>query len=885
MKYTSPKPPKTKELDATLQSKISGSNSSGDKDELVPPPPMPYNDNLQQPKLNGSTTDSPTVEIPANNSITSPLTKDNIKSVSTTINNEFSTTKSIETNNNNNNVSGNDSAIVNISDDIEPRPRSNLLALLDREYKNNGNGEGGIHKNQAVQDESDICTIRSDTDKADIDKYDIKAESESNKNRDTEETNSEATTLEKQDCIETIKTNETVDFDSVDSSEDDKQQLNSLEYFKPLQEAQSTNEHATSFHRSASMEPLGLLGQSTSIEDETTIRQINSEEIPPGSSTPIVYDMSNEDPASPLMSDINASSGMGSPSLSTANTTSEIGGDTYFDASLDGALAAARRRRIEEDEEKKQRRDSFEDDLVHVTLPPRVTRTTLTGYARDDDSNNNNSAGSPFLTTPTRNRATSPLPPAHPLSPRQEFAHTHSLLDDCSDEEEETSIRIESPERNINSYSCLPRSVARSTSEGSPFSYFKKQQKQENHRQQNTSSYLTGPNSATKVANNNIQQALLKTRHRRWDCQSTLAGPHAQSNQVFDISHRVYYTHTGYYPETNGEIAIAARLSVSVDSIKAAALASGLWRTVRLVNLPKGLFGSNRSSIDESIDEDLCALLKMLHTTFPVLDQLNFGGDISADNTSKADDDNDDWRNEIVSFIMECVPNLVAIDGFVVERDVEIGNSNSQEDESVVTLNSIDDDRGRLNIITSSNSQHDSSDRAAENIAYCNANSEYVSMLSELVDGDEAETPKEAKSSDEADNSNHQTTLIKGSHTMQDFIEEDDTKKVSPLTLATSTESANSSQSWGSTNSSSSRPPPCPTSSTKPRSRLPTKPIDKKKPKAGSFVKAGSRLKRRVLGMMPAVSIMDDDFDDDDDDDDLEDVEDGDSEDCPTDLL
>jgi len=634
------------------------------------------------------------------------------------------------------------------------------------------------------------------------------------------------------------------------------------------------------------MEPLGLLGQSTSIEDETTIRQTNSDEIPLTSSTPIVYDMSNEDPASPVMSDINASSGLGSPSLSTANTTSEIGGDTYFDngARLDGALAAARRRRIEE-EEKKETRDIFEDDLVHVTLPPRVTRTTLTGYTRDDDSsNNNNSAsGSPFLTTPTRNRATSPLPPAHPLSPRQEFAHTHSLLDDCSDEEEETSIRIESPERNINSYSCLPRAAARSTSEGSsPFSYFKKQQMQENHRQQHTASSLTGPNSATKVANNNIQQALLKTRHRRWDCQSTLAGPHAQSNQLFDISHRVYYTHTGYYPQTNGEIAIAARLSVSVESIKAAALASGLWRTVRLVNLPKGLFGSNRSSIDESIDEDLCALLKMLHTTFPVLDQINFGGDISADNTSEEEDNNDDWRNEIVSFIMECVPNLVAIDGFVVERDEEVGNSNSQEDESIVSLNSMGDDRGRLNIITSSNSQHDSSDRAAENIAYCNANSEYVSMLSELVDGDDAEPPIEAKSSDEADNSNHQTTPTKGSHTLQGSTEEDDTKKVSPLTLATSTESNNSSQSWGSTSSSSSRPPPCPTSSTKPRPRLPTKPMKKDKPKTGSFVKAGGRLKRRVLGMMPAVSIMDDDFDDDDD---LEDIEDGDSEDCPTDLL
>ena len=80
MKYTSPKPPKTKEVDATLQSKISGSNSSGDKDELVPPPPLPYNDNLQQSKLNGSTAESPTEEISANNKhITSPLTKDNIK--------------------------------------------------------------------------------------------------------------------------------------------------------------------------------------------------------------------------------------------------------------------------------------------------------------------------------------------------------------------------------------------------------------------------------------------------------------------------------------------------------------------------------------------------------------------------------------------------------------------------------------------------------------------------------------------------------------------------------------------------------------------------------------------------------------------------------------
>ena len=161
------------------------------------------------------------------------------------------------------------------------------------------------------------------------------------------------------------------------------------------------------------------------------------------------------------------------------------------------------------------------------------------------------------------------------------------------------------------------------------------------------------------------------------------------------------------------------------------------------------------------------------------------------------------------------------------------------------------------------------------------------------MDGDNAETPREAKIVDEADNSNHQTTQttpIKGSYPLQGSIEEEDTKKVSPLTLTTSTESNNSSQSWGSTNSSSSRPPPCPTSSTKSRPRLPTKPIDKKKPKAGSFVKAGGRLKRRVLKMMPAVSMFDDDDDDDldDDDDDLEDIEDSDSEhveDCPTDLL
>merc|ERR1712029_1338988 len=67
-----------------------------------------------------------------------------------------------------------------------------------------------------------------------------------------------------------------------------------------------------------------------------------------------------------------------------------------------------------------------------------------------------------------------------------------------------------------------------------------------------------------------------------------------------------------------------------------------------------------------------------------------------------------------------------------------------------------------------------------------------------------------------------------------------------------------SSQSWGS-NKSGRRPPTCPSSASRHRPRLATKPADRKRANGPSR----SGLKRRVLGLIPAVSMMDEDDDED----------------------
>jgi hypothetical protein len=81
-----------------------------------------------------------------------------------------------------------------------------------------------------------------------------------------------------------------------------------------------------------------------------------------------------------------------------------------------------------------------------------------------------------------------------------------------------------------------------------------------------------------------------------------------------------------------------------------------------------------------------------------------------------------------------------------------------------------------------------------------------------------------------------------------------------------------SSNSWEA-NNNGSRPPKCPGSSN--QRRVPKLPLERKKSK-GSLLKA--RFKRRVLGLIPSTSVIDDD--DDSDGDENENIDD-----CPADLL
>ena len=899
MRYTSPKVTPKRDVPSSLDVAIhqqhgerAQDNNTGDhganSNSLLNDNVVPTQTTLLQPKLDNEEDVAEEASSSKNNllQVSPTLTKDNIIS-SNGNQNEYSTSV-----NNNSSMSEIDSAVVNISDDIEPRPRSNLLALLDREYNNAnsnhaGNTPGEKQEQYGAKDKADVIKIDDESSKDNI---------AADENIDADKTSAiDKNCIEEKGNHTKVASDDRVIEDDVDFDSDFSLDQKNTIYMKSIKSTSNNNLHENNrfsvqqqvresssfgYIRSSSMEPMGLVGRSRSVEEGVLDQQTTSsvegvvddvddddDDVQPEgtstkqqSSSPIVYDMSKEDPASPILSAINGgdeSIHIGSPA-SAANTTSEIGGDTYFESktpTTDPAKPGL--------EEMKQGGESFDDDLVHVTLPPRVNRTTLTGYS-------NSGSNAPFLSSPARD----PMLPSHPLSPRQAFTHTHSLLDDCSDEEEEmTSFTIEdSPTRHVqqSSYSCLPR--ARNSGEGSPFSYFKKQQKQNKNVRQSTSSMSTG-SSATLVASNNIQQALLKTRHRRWECQMEFAGPHAQSKEVFDLSNRVHYI-VGYSPENNyTERGQVARLSVSVEAIRAAALASGLWRTVRLVKLPKGLFFSNFDQMleyDSVEEEEIWALLKMLNSTFPMLDQLDFGGDISRGpsnrNSDNADDvanntcDNDEWRNEIISCIMECLPNLLAIDGFVVEQEVHRTESHG---EYVVPIGSEDVESSLDNDASANHSQNNLQEPTEKNLIGIK-----VGKDSDAVDtlGDTTTSPS-------------QNSTLESSHSNGSSMDVVETKKVSPGTLSTSSSLLSSSKSWGS-NSSGSRPPTCPASATKPRPRLPTKPVDRKK----SLMKAGSGLKRRVMGLIPSVSMMDND-EEEEEGDDSEDSENEAETDCPRDLL
>ena len=349
-----------------------------------------------------------------------------------------------------------------------------------------------------------------------------------------------------------------------------------------------------------------------------------------------------------------------------------------------------------------------------------------------------------------------------------------------------------------------------------------------------------------------------------------------------------------YLPDNTERIASSVRLSVSVEAIQAAVLASGLWRTVRCVRLPQGLFWSQMHESD-----DIWAILKMLNSTFPILNQIDFGGEIECASTSR--------RNDIVSGIMECLPNIAAIDGFVVEQLV-IGSDCQSTEKSTTKSEEEDDSQPGATNINGKKRQSETSD-AIYNAAQACGECEPVPMcgLSDLVDSEalngildadlmdsdsrndrsEVSNRSETLSVYEADSSLHanegsldrdislehakvptQLELQSEQRVVQDSssrdLSDDEGSKLPHISSSSLTLS--SSHSWGSNGSSGrgSRPPPCPSSASATRQypRLPTMP---KGP--SSIRKAGNRLKRRVLGLMPTVSIMDEDDDEEDDDD------------------
>jgi hypothetical protein len=272
---------------------------------------------------------------------------------------------------------------------------------------------------------------------------------------------------------------------------------------------------------------------------------------------------------------------------------------------------------------------------------------------------------------------------------------------------------------------------------------------------------------------------------------------------------------------------------------------------------------------------------------------------------------------------MECLPKIVAIDGFVVEesafraaghKDDEsisgLGGSNSNVDRSThawqqvshgILAPSLVYESGamiRLDsevqnglMITSAVSMggEDQTD-ITSNSRFANPNRDETTTVpgTELVDAaDDFESHGSRDKAFPADIRNSTHLVQNSQHTkiVSPLLEpfEEELKKSSSVSPTSSMLS--SSLSWGSNASKScppicgTRPPACPTSASRPRSQLPTKPLSKKKTN-GSIMKAGIGLKRRVLGLIPTVSMMDADVDDDSDDS----VHAVDS-DCPTDLL
>ncbi|KAL3800546.1 hypothetical protein ACHAWO_009790 [Cyclotella atomus] len=687
----------------------------------------------------------------------------------------------------------------------------------------------------------------------------------------------------------------------------------------------------------------------------------------PDPSSPIVYTLSSQ-PTSPLLSDINTeinqteSDGFGrvcaqltGVSLSQ-DSASDIGGDTYFDQSVtdiggdtyfdinpndDATKEVKRRCRFDRDDELMQ----------PIALPPRLKRTTTDPEA--DDQN----ATLDFPLTPSRG-------PIIPPSPMRNFDHTHSLLDDCSDEEDDiTSFNmVDSPTRHTHSYSCFPKKHASNRS--NPYvSYLNFKKQKPNYKQ---------PHPAHTAVDNTIQRALLETRHRRWSCQSAYAGSHAQSDQMFDVSNRVQYItirenqmNWDYNRNSDlqfieddfsdcaddGPVIVLARMSVSHAAIRAGALACGLWRTVRLVRLPKGLFEKHwlmwrekKHSFEEVYDEnDVWALLQMLRETFPLLDQVDFGGDTTESSDDAYSDDNvrKEWRLEIISRVLQILPNLIAIDGFDVSgrvpdvpcaphtestaeqakpsyHDIKLEDTNaiSVQDAEQAKPSSHDIKLEDTNAICVQDAKSSVGcevcepvdmqgcgwshlvDAQAQSIqeafsfgvtSAMHGESVEVEPVLSFVAPEQFSVAREISSDAIEDVSQQILSMIEGcvgpaQERKESYTLELDYSPATPLEtedlVDTQDEDTDQmlappvpSNSWETINSGS-RPPKCPGSSN--QRRVPKAPLERKKSKGYNVLKA--RFKRRVLGLVPSTSVIDDDEDSDGDEN--ENIDE-----CPADLL
>ena len=711
------------------------------------------------------------------------------------------------------------------------------------------------------------------------------------------------------------------------------------------------------FTRSCSLEPmvddvvedeerLGIVKGGASISHENNDVKSKSPPPPPTSSSlehqqqpkpssPSIYRLYNNSPTSP-MSEVHStlmgeaskaaaferspcsSTGV-TPSLFQENADDDIGGDTYFEGKLSPRLQpssfsslAGNERRVINDDEK-----GAVDDFITPLPPPKVNRTKNNPMRCSSSSSNDPTASPAAASSNTTTTSIDQLAgaPSLPIqSPRRQTftPHTHSLLDDCSDEEENDD---DDDEELSSSYVMVDtKSLSRSISA----------------RKRGSSHRSSGSISISQqMANNNIQLALLQTRHRRWEIQSAFCGSHAQSNQVFDLSNRVHHIpkfhnrHQQHFsfspirPSTTSDadidddgVAFLARLSVPIESVRAGALGSGLWRTVRLVKLPKGLFGwhwlmwKEQRQVPDSVyfgdnmplDNEVWSLLQMLGETFPNLEQVDFGGDIAKTPATTSREDhsvdsadtynNEEWRNEILTCVMQCLPHLVAVDGFAVEMergDDEDGPIKSNETQE----SSLDESFGDVPL--NANDERQSGQAARDGQVHTGVRTRKVRCrTSSFTIPNQCDVATETSDAIEDVSENMMSLctdyLSPHAHSeeksiptdqygpmIESIASEDETKVVhsasSPLA---------SSFSWGSAGSSGARPPPCPQSDS--RRRLPSKPTIKSQMKSKLSKKNKRRLKK-LTGMIPSM------MDDEEDSDENGSIEGDGAEECPADLL